>query len=520
MAFLKKQNTNDGASGVQNKTILSGGGSLGTSTAPSTSAPSSGGVRTPTTSSFVSGEQYLSGNQAGAQKLADQIVKPLTSTAAEIESSARTKALESISAAGQSSFNNDLMDRAFTDAKSLTDSEQTNIKNVLAGGYSGPTDFNFNNERQDVRKLENDVKNLGTVSGLNQSLTNLSGGRKYSTGMRNFDAMLMRQDPSLRTKLNEQSGLGERVTGTLDRQKANVLKGIAAGQDLGAERAVAANKRFADARSGQEQAWTAGLESLRGRVGGLNTALAGEQALSKQQLDLLGLTPEEYDRFRDAYITTSYGYNRPFNSLAETGLGDSPNQLTAADAIKGNSFRNFQLDDFQVNKDDVGYDNVINAGDLAQYQALNALSGEQGAGYIPQTPLTGATGAVDFNRAAASSALQNFINSNVAKPVSDLQMREGRFGTGSVIPNQLGFGAPQYTGEKTFVDSGNNIDPATGKTIGGWEYVGPKSGNLNGTPIPTDAERFNINNWKIDQSVNQEVLNARRKRSGFDGTGE
>lgn len=490
MAYLRKTKQDTTTPEAPQSSLLSGGGALGSAGVPATGAAANvqdtkPAERTASTPSYVSGQQYLEGNRAGAQKLAQQIVDPIKRQASDIEAAARRKGLATIGAAGGGTTNEDLMSRATADARQLSAEEQAQVKQTLSGFYGGPTGVDFGAETTQAAGLGEATERLGTVAGLEQELGRRGGAgdRKYTGGMRAFDAMLMRQDPTLRTQLEAQAGLGERVGGTIAEQKAAALEAIASGQSGAAARGVTATKRLQDVATGQEGQWGTDLAALRGRTAGLNQAIRGEQVLNAEQLKMLGLSAQEYDTFRDAWIPTSYRLSRPQtkDEYNQYSYADKAN-LSSPGLYKADYWKQFQLDPYTINEADIGYKNVVGGEDLARYQALNQLRGAQGAGFVPgaalDDPLANAT---FFNKAGAMGARDAWLASGTRAPTSNYEYSTGLYGADVVKAAEAAnrdwriydrnFAmkySPQTAAGDYSREGGVKFDPTTGQMLSDW----------------------------------------------------
>ncbi|MDB4786321.1 hypothetical protein OAG36_01155 [bacterium] len=494
-----------------------GGGGIATGGQPTQSQATVAQGPSQTAPKYVSGQTYLDANREGAQKLAGQVVEPLKQQSADVLADVDRRVNEAVTATGVQDDTSGLITKAAQDARLLDAAEKQRVQSTLAGTYGGPEGVDFSGVQEQEARIKALANQLETVGGVKQQLGDVTQqGRRYTSGMKAMDAMLLRQDPAIRQSLEAQKQLGQQVESARTAGTEKVTSAINNAKASVAERQAIAQQQLSTASGAQEQYWQDELASLQGQAAAINAAITGEAAMSASDLQLLGISAADWDKYRDAYVATSYGRDRPltYNENYNYNL-NSPTQFTAPDAYVANAWRNFQTDDFTVNPANVGMQNVVTQDDLARYQALQELQNAQQAGFVPANALADPrTGALDFNKAAANNALNAFMASGVVAPRSNLDVMEGMYGPG-------GYEGFTYSGPtKTPLYSGylgeelpgyQRTDPLTGKLTTAMNYVGPKTAY----GYATDAYNPNAYDYSARNAVDQAMLAERAKRSGF-----
>jgi len=305
--------------------------SLSNVVTPESDSAGGGQVKKKAKANYVSGDQYAKANKPQVTKWGEELAADVDETV--------TTGLDSVSssedtyATGQEdqiiSDDPDLITTVLADPTDLSTGDTATVKRLLAGEYTPGTP-----EYDEAIKIQAGIETLGELYKSEEGIASTieAEGGRYTAGMRKFDAMMLRQKPETAALLEGQGEKAAAISGAIDE---SVISAAALDDLIAAENAAIGEKNrklFGDAittneaerdRLLKDKAVTTFAKQTQERV----KTMAD---LTPQELSLLGLTPEQYDNWRNT-VTTNKATNEATTAIA---LGELDSQINAlSDAI-------------------------------------------------------------------------------------------------------------------------------------------------------------------------------------------
>lgn len=420
MAYVKK---------VEDKTIkeeeAQGGSTVElTSAAPvtdSTTVTGAGvGAAPSAKKEFVSGADRAKANIGASQRLADKILKPFEGYSATGEQSIKDRSTE-FTGQTQAGILRDesLVQKTLNDASSLNFAEQQKFKDLRKGTYQGPDQIGtFSGAKTEEDKIRAFGDLLSTQEGIETQLPLIGGDRKYTSGMKRYDASLLQQTPEIRARIAaeqsratdlelmrknyqetaladiagaksdavaagqgifnraEQVGAAHEqdIAGRVDQRRLDVVERDRILQDRIANRQSLSDEQLGDlyGRKGSVDINNGSRESTgiaHGDVEGQRKAYNDMLNLSRTQgHDLVNLGDEFYDQ-RERGQITKYKYTTPKYGYEERGRDQFDTTKLGSGARRGwNYGRNLTAADIEAR-------DILTPEEFARYNALKELSG-------------------------------------------------------------------------------------------------------------------------------------------------
>jgi len=367
--------------------------------------------------SFVSGQERAAANIAASEKLAERILKPFEGYEKAGQEALATRAGQfTEETKGGVMRDQDLVTRGLETPLSLNEADKQRFRDIRKGTYTGPTEGpQFEGTQAEEAKITALADLMSTKEGLYQQLGN--GQRKYTTGMREFDAALLQQMPDIRERVQAQRGRASTLEAGRGTAAEQALEDIASARESARQAGQDVYGRAQEVSKGREQTFERQLQERREQLTQKHEdILAAGGEYTPQQLQAMGVTPQEYRDLMQSKRASEYGLQKKIFEPGMKGFqeGDLEYVTTGYESYRPEDARFLSARDPST----VGYGDVMSQEDLNRYRVLNELAGIEGVyGDVGRIdPSQQAQNLTQYDFEAAQAARDEWMRTGAARP--------------------------------------------------------------------------------------------------------
>lgn len=350
----QNQPTTGGTSGISEAGSPSAGGGAGASPVKQNAAAQN-------QSSYTDVGSYLNANQAGAQKMGEQVAGNLTNRYNQTKTGVQQSANDLINQVNQgyTPENQAVVQQAASDPYSAANNQDTlsQFQSQLNDTYTGPTAWGDYGTQQGNVASAQQYGNLNKTPGGTSVLAQELEGPTASQGVNQLDSLLLRGNEGAATAIQNASDPYSNLNDFLGQQNTAATGAIGAGQKAAQD----ASQHALDAFTGTNGTYTNLNSTINQNVSkaqadaqAQNAQIAKEiamsgQGFSPQVLQALGLTPEQGAALQ-AQIgragTGQYMTGHNFGEVSQTAdLNDLSGYLSQQDPLSAINAANVATSD-------------------------------------------------------------------------------------------------------------------------------------------------------------------------------
>lgn len=395
------------------QTVGSGGGGANTAGGLGTAPGGNMSTITPVapeqpTQKWATAQDYLKANQPQANILGQKVSESLTGTLGETQKIIGQEAEEAQQEikAGTTEYNPDIVKTAKETPTEITGSP-TKLQDFLKqwnASYTGPTDFasteHYQPAAQAAQKAKDTATQLGTTGGREELLGKQFG--TYGAGNRGLDQAVLQQAEQY-GQIQAMTPQFEKVQDYLKAKSGEVGQAAQLGQfttqaaknmtQSEVQQGLEDFKNQIAAKTGQTQ------QQANKELQDLRAALINNQPLSDQQLQLMGITREQFNALQDkanklAELDPNFAV--PASATAPSAAGVRTADVKA-NAARGTTSPLQQYLTLQNPEAVYNMGNVATPEERAKAEALAQLTG--GTSFLPSSSAPGKLANFDYQKA-------------------------------------------------------------------------------------------------------------------------